>query len=315
MPITNTFPLDFPYSSIFAEQLDTCKDVPFLVCAMFTKSHSTYAERLLQSCKEHGLPYALYEVPTVHRSISLKGSNDTKFTKANFIHFLLDKYQKSILYIDIDCYIAEYPQAIEALVQDGCDFAMYNWLADKQTESYKPVNVKFDDGAGSRVVRDRFYTFSHSIDYYSTEQLISSGAVQFNGNTPHARTLLKLWQTVIERFPDSVDDQCLDYTFNNYVDRLSGLKPVWLDKAYARYAWWIHIRPVINHPDFPYAGNDRQAIEDNSGAKRFYPERAKLLNTNYIFPRECLIDTEEMIFFTQEAGQMIPHKIEQEIWL
>ena len=51
-------------------------DVDFVVAAMFTANVRDRADRLRASLEKAGLNYALYEVPSVHRSISTKGGDD-----------------------------------------------------------------------------------------------------------------------------------------------------------------------------------------------------------------------------------------------
>lgn len=313
--ISSSFPLEFPDIEIYGEQLERLHDFPFLVCGMLTPSHASYADRLMQSCAQFNLPHVLYRVPTVHLSTSPKGSGDLRFTKANFVHFLLERYEKPILYLDADCYFADYPRQIEILVQDGYDFGIYNWLADEHTDAYRPIDVKVDDASGSRIIKKRFYVFSHSVDYYATDQLICSGAVQFYGNTAGARMLLRAWHNVVANFPNSADDECMTFAYNNLVERSMNLRVKWLDKAYARCAWWIYVRPVIDHPDFPDLGQAFLPIPESQGRKCFYPERAQLPRVNPIFPRGYVIDTKEKMLLRPSGGGLVPiGKFEHEIW-
>jgi hypothetical protein len=313
---STNFPLAFSYKRIYDQQLGTLKTAPFVVCAMLTDGFYDYADRLIRSCKLHNLQYVLYEVPTVHQSISPKGTADPSFTKANFIHFLLETHQKPVLYVDVDCLIVDYPNIFEEYIRNKYDFAIYNWLADEHTECYIPVDIEGTNGNETRVIRNRFYKFSHSIDYYSAEQLICSGAVQFYNNTNEARILLREWQNVIAQHPNTADDVCLDYTFNNFILGNLPLKAGWLTKAYIRYAWWIYVRPIINHPDIPRAGGVFQPIPEVQGRKRFYPERAQPKNVDYYFPRDCLIDTKSMVLLKVQNGQLVRWRpLDRKLWL
>jgi hypothetical protein len=313
----SSFPLGLPDLGVLSRQLDDSGSIPYLVAAMFTDGYSEKAERLARSCREHGLPHLICQVPQVHRSISPKGGTDLRFTKANFIHSLLDAHNRPVLYVDADCFISEFPAKIEALVRRGYDFAIYNWLAEEHTESYVPVEVTLNVGGKMQTFANRFYRFSHRIDYYTLDQLICSGATQLYNNTREARNLLRRWHEVILMYPESADDQCLDYAFNNPTGSGPTAKAGWLPKAYARYAWWIYERPVINHPDMPYQGDAFRPIPDSSHGKRFYPERAELRKVEYYFPRDCLIDTERRMLIKGHDGQLIPpwQPITRQLWL
>lgn len=310
------FPLAFPYNSIHSEQLELQGKAPFIVVGMLTKNFSQTAERLTQSCKQHKLPYVLYEVPAVHRSICQNGVQDLRFTKPNFINFLLESHNSPILYIDVDCYFEEKPVAISKLVKDNYDFAIYNWLADEHTECYVPVELKCIRGNEEKIFTDRFYKYTHSVDYFTNKQLICSGAVQFYNNTEGARALLRKWHENIVEFNKAADDECLDYTFNNYFLDNKTLKAGWLKKGYMRYAWWIYERPIINHPKIPYMGDKFLPIPGTDGKKRFYPERSRQKPVKYHFPRDCVIDTEKKLLMRLDRGQLTPWKpVTRKLWL
>lgn len=84
-----------PYYELW--QSDLKSDAPFIVCAMFTDSYRAKAERLAVSIRKFGLAHALFRLPTVHRSISPKGSDDLGFTKAFFIGNMLRRFKRPIL--------------------------------------------------------------------------------------------------------------------------------------------------------------------------------------------------------------------------
>ena len=84
-----------------------------LFVSMYTQSYAMLAERLAISLEKHGLPYAVYEVPTVHNSISEKGSEDSKYTKSSFIREIINRTKKNIVYIDCDCEIKKFPSLLE----------------------------------------------------------------------------------------------------------------------------------------------------------------------------------------------------------
>jgi hypothetical protein len=283
-------------SSVLNAASSSARDIAnstFFVGIMTTRDYLAKGIRLLESCKAHAIPALLYEVPMVHQSVSTKGGTDLSFTKASFIRFLLDKYQKPVLYIDGDCVMLESPSHIFSLVQDGVDFGIYNWLADEHTEAYAPVSVQVQEGWSTVLSTDRFYRYTHSVDYFDPAQLICSGATQFWNNTPKARELLNAWHGIIQRNPRSQDDHCLDFAYNRLGTLFPGLVPRWLDKSYARYPWWPYAKPVIDHPDFPAAVPFPEDVEKREGIPRVDFRKVKRLAVTPVFPREYLIDTRD----------------------
>jgi hypothetical protein len=279
--------------------IDTAR---YIVGAMMTPSHARFGERLAASCRTHSLPLALFELPFVHRSISPKGSSDLRYTKANFVHFLLERYQRPVLYVDVDCVIAQRPTRIDELLATRVDFAIFNWLAEEHTESYIRANITLQDGPVERHTDGRFYRFSHSIDLMSQTQLLGSGAVQWYNNTGAARRLLGCWLGVINKSPCSADDKCLDFAFNNYPKDDPPLRAAWLDKSYARYAWWIYQRPVIDHPEFPSSGQGFTPLDELDGRRRIRMDSLQRRDVDYVFPKDCLIDTRTRTLFRLHAG-------------
>ena len=279
---------------------------PYVVGAMMTPSHARFGERLSASCRAHSLPLALFEVPLVHRSISPLGAEDLRYTKANFVQFLLERYQCPVLYMDVDCVVAQQPTCVDDLLAEQVDFAIFNWLAEEHTESYIRADIAVRDGLGERATHDRFYRFSHSIDWMSQTQLLGSGAVQWYHNTDAARKLLEHWQGVIELSPCSADDKCLDLAFNNYPSHDPQLTAAWLDKSYARYAWWIYQRPVIDHPEFPYSGEGFTPLGELAGKPRIRLNELQRRTVDYVFPKDCLIDTHTRTLLRLEGGRWRP---------
>lgn len=278
-------------SSSSAQDIASAK---FLVGIMSTPDGMDRANRLLASCKAHSLAVVLYEVPTVHWSISMTGSGDLSYTKPSFIRFLLDKYQKPVLYVEGGFIMAHAPSRIFSLVDEGVDFAIYNWLADEHNEAYVPVDVQVKEGWSTVVSTDRYYRYSHRVQYYGPEQLISSGGVEFWNNSGDAQELLNGWQRLIERDPKCEDDHCLDFVFNYRGSALPRLKTAWLDKSYVRMGWWIHVEPVIDHPDIPAIdGGQHESLEGREGIPRVVDRKLKPAPDELIFPRDCLIDTVE----------------------
>ena len=289
----------------------------YVVGAMFTDAYRGEAERLAASCERFGLPYAIHEVPTVHRSISPRGSDDLAFTKANFIRHLLATHGKPILYVDADCEFISEPVLADELVRSGCDFAIYNWLADEHTDAFVAVDVSVANGPP---MKNRFYRFSHSIDWYNTSELICSGAVQFYADSDAARLLLSEWHQTIVAFPGAADDECLSFTYNNLGARAHGLKVHWLPKEYMRCGWWIYIEPVINHSATPLPRKiikaDFVAIKDPAGRKTFHTSLAEVRKDDRLFPRDCLIDTRRGVVGKVVGDQLVTVSLtDQPFWL
>jgi len=309
------FPLELPFQSVVASEQSGA--IPYQVCAMLTESYMQHGERLAASCRKFGLPFAIYVVPTVHNSISHRGTPDPRFTKANFIHFLLETYQMPIVYLDADCYFEEYPALFDQLVREKCDFAIYNWLADKDNCAYRPVPLSLNIDGREQLVTNRYYVFSHSINFISPHQLLCSGAVQFYGNTGAARMLLRNWHEIVAMFPGSADDPCLDFTFNRRLRGTIDLKVKWLPKSYVRYPWWIQARPVINHPDHPSPGTQFITIEDRTRVCRFWLEEAQPHAARTILPSRALLDIETGDVYSRDEVTRTLHligRVEQQLW-
>ena len=262
----------------------------FLIAAMYTPSYAAQAARLEASLRSLGLAYVLFEVPCVHRSISRRGVADAGFTKSAFIRAMLDRYSFPILYVDADVVFRSAPEKIARIIAAGADFAIYNWLGDEHTDAFKALEAS-GSGQHATIQTARYLRFSHSVDHYDPQQLLCSGATQLYCNTSGARALLKAWAMVIEQQPGVADDHCLDCAFNN---DLAGI-PVsasWLGKDYARYAWWVYVKPVIDHPDPPAAGQDFSRFNESPQRPRIHRDRPEIRRDGRLIPRDCIIDVD-----------------------
>jgi len=280
-------------------------DEPVLIVGMFTASYVKTAERLLASLRKLNLPHALFEVPTVHRSISPKGTLDPIYTKANFIWHARELAKRPVLYLDVDTVIRRNPELITQILSKGHDFAILNWLSQKSNDAWIPVPPS--PGAAKGTSANRYFQFSHSIDMVSEDQIVCSGAVQLWGNTEAATGLLAGWHDTILKFPGVADDQCLDFAFNNRLLGWDGrLRPFWLPKSYARYAWWIFDEPIIDHPDFPYSGSDWKHFDDAGSIKRLYRERLAKRTGAPPVPRDGIVDVKTGDFLRMKNNQLVP---------
>lgn len=261
-------------------------DAPFVAIAMFTKDYAAKAARLAASLAKFGLAHALFDVPTVHRSISPKGASDLAYCKPAFIAWALRRFQRPVLYLDADCEIKERPELIWALRRDNTDLAVYNWLADLMNDAWVPEpSMPGITSSGA----PRYWCFSHTIDDYSSTQMNCSGAVQYWGNSDGAARLLAAWQQTIGLHARLADDECLRLAFNRSPGGTLDLRYSWLPKEYARYLFWIYARPVIDHAEIPTLTNaahfdtlDRGAYD----AAQITPRIGKARP----FPRGCIID-------------------------
>jgi hypothetical protein len=257
-----------PYTA-WREQADAA--TPFIVCGLSTPDYRPKAERLAASLG--GLAHALFEAPQVHRSISAKGSQDPTFSKPRFIAAMLARFQKPILYVDSDMVFRAAPELITQLCAEGCDFAIYNWLADPMNDAWRP-----EPGG-------RYWKLYFGVDIASDSQLMGSGAVQLWNGTSAAQRLLADWEQSLLHHPRSEDDHCLDFAYN-HGDR-AGLKARWMPKEYCRIAFWPYVDPVIDHPEFPtpITGSFEQL-----GSERF--DRGAIARTKkrQPFPREAVLD-------------------------
>jgi len=303
------FPL--PFRSLGA--LHGGENASYVIVGMFTDHYRAEAERLAASCERFGLAYDLHAVPTVHHSISARGTDDLSFTKANFIRHMLAAHVKPVLYIDVDCEILSPPVLIDELVRSRHDFAIYNWCADASNEFYMPIEL---GGNGAPETGKRYYRPAGSVLWQSDKQLLCSGCVQFYRPSLAARALLKKWHQTIASMDGCADDMVLDFTFNNLSRwSLLWLRPAWLPKAYARYAWWIRDQPVINHPDFPNRVSAFKPVS-HPARKRIYLSLMQRRGADGPYPRDCVIDTQEGAICKLVDGKLvILARTEAPFWL
>jgi hypothetical protein len=307
----NTFPV--PFKSL--RTISGGRDRAYVIGAMFTPTYAGKAERLALSCEKFELPYVIHEVPAVHRSISGRGTDDLCYTKPNFIRHLLRTHGKPVLYVDADCEFASEPHLIGELAKSRCDFAIYNWYADEYTDRFVPIALS--PLPGQPPVENRFYRFAGSIDWFTETQLGCSGLVQYYRDSAAARALLARWHGTIEEFAGCSDDAALTFAFNNLGWRSRLTKVRWLPKSYARISYWIHTKPVINHPDLYFPGKTAFInIKDPTGRKIIYRSRMEWKVPVLLFPRDCIIDTEQHMVCKLVDGRLIPiESTNQEFWL
>jgi hypothetical protein len=297
-----------PGSNLYAQSLKH-QDLPFVIAAMFTGNRREHADRLKNSLETLALPFVIYEVPAVHRSISKAGTDDIAFCKPNFINDVLQQYGVPVLYVDADVIFRDRPTRVYDLKAENIGFAVYNWFGDVANDGYAPVEVIID---GERV-SDRIYEFSHSIDVYDPTQLVVSGASQYY--TPDARPLLQDWLGAIAQLPNVADDELLDYTYNCIFQKTL-IHAYWWPKEYCRYPWWIHAKPIIDHPQPPAEFDASRQFKTVTGQERFKTGSLRTRPAQGPFPRDCMIDTQEKVLFrANENGVEVVDRINTDLWI
>ena len=178
----------------------------------FYTNHGKYpkkAKALEKSLKRFDLKYDL-----VLLNKNFNSWIDVVFYKATFIFDSLLKFRSSVVWLDIDNEIWQFPSL---LFRDN-DFAIYNWFADQ--DHHLDGQIDFNPNA---------------------KKLLCSGGVQKYGYTAPAIHLLLHWINLLKTKKDiryKGDDQYLDLAFNsgNY-----DLKTLWLPKLTCE---WINIRYI-----------------------------------------------------------------------
>ena len=282
----------------------------YVLGGMFTPDYASRAERLRKSCEALGIPHALFELDAVHTSVSRRGRPDPALTKANFIATLLRRYGKPILYLDIDCVVRERLALVDELVAGQTDFAIFNWAAEPDNEAFVPVDVTLD----GKVIRDRFFIFSHRVKRRSEDQLMASGCVQLYRPSPAAGELLGAWHAAVLRFPRGADDQCLSFAFNNRGPGLQALKARWLPREYARIFSWIDAKPVIDHPELPADDTGFAPLPESGDERWFYVERSEPVEARY--SETSVIDARDRLLYELVDGRLARvGPTEQEYWV
>lgn len=256
----------------------------YVAVAMATPSMLNVAARLRDSLTAHQIEHAIYTVPTVHCSISAKGTPHIEFSKPSFIERCLDVFERSLVYLDADLVLRERP-SFDPLVNDGTDFAIYNFLADDKSDAFAPISLPF----GGKLWKTRFYMLSHKFEMSDSSQLAAAGPTQFYANSKAARKLLQNWKKTIERLPPVADDESLDHAFNTFK---RPLKTKWFGREYCRYPFWLTTRPLIDHPQFPDVSR-KATFRTVTGSERFDMSRIKRRSGPPELPADCIIDVLE----------------------
>ena len=54
---------------------------------------------------------------------------------ARVYQHLLDRFERPVLYLDVDCVVARHPARVDELFAAQVDFAIFNWLAEEHPEA------------------------------------------------------------------------------------------------------------------------------------------------------------------------------------
>ena len=241
------------YSKLVYENLSSQKVDNYIVCSMLTKNYYKFFNRFKFSCIDHDLPIAIYELPDIHYSISMSGSDDMRFSKHRFILSCLERYKCPIVFLDIDLVVCQFPDLFGKITTD---FAIYNWLADIENTAYA-----FDQSTN-------LYYPSHEIRFFSTDQMIGTGPVHYWKPVDSVTELLTRLGRYLSVTPYASDDHMIDVFFNF---RDFDITYTWLPKEYCRFPWWPQVKPVILHPDFPAEVKNRPT----NSLLRFDPSKLK----------------------------------------
>ncbi len=284
---------------------------PYLVVSLHTPSYRAKADRLLASCRRFSLPAVVYELPDIHHSISLKGAPDLAYTKSAVIRLALKTFGKPVFYVDADMVFVEHPTPVRSLIPNF-DFGIYNWFADAQADAWRPIEIP---RPGAPVSGKRYWCFRYALDLWDPAQLFASGASQFWNATAASAALLDDWQNALAEFPTVADDECLDFAFNNRDN--TGLRAAWFDKSYARYPWWPHVKPVVDHPDEITGESGRISLTSPDHRMRYYPERATPLTPHpACFPRGAILDLRDKVLLRAAEDQLlIVGRLKNRFWV
>lgn len=278
-----------------------------LIISMCTPDYIRVALRLCESInKNTEFDFIVFETPTVHKSITPKGSSFLEYSKPSLIAYCLEKYGRSVVYLDSDVIIEQTPLLLNDLFAQNFDFSIYNWLSGEENHCYVPIND---------IQTETLYHFSHKINKSCPNQLICSGAVQFWAPTEKAHTLLNYWFDFIELEPNFTDDIALDFAFNNNTDKLAGMRCLWLPKSYARYAWWIFDKPIINHPYLPNKSNKSIIYSEARDQLRYYQEFFTEMQMPAPIADDELIDIKTKIIYKIISNELVATGyFKNEIW-
>ena len=278
--------------NLYKENINLSFD--FLIISFFTKNLEEKAKRLIASLDFLKLNYKIYKIPEIHTTSNLKGSVNSEYSLPKFILNVIEKYNMPILFVDADMVFHQYPVEIINF-KKKIDFAAYNWFFDRNNAGYFPLPIK--NLEQFQYLKERFYIYSHSVDYLSSSQLFSSSPVLFFSNSLNSKELLLDWLNNIKVYNNCVIDKLLDYTFNITFKFKQKLNTYWLDKSYCRFKFFIFSNPIINHPDELTNRVDTSHGQSDVGGNLRWDLKELVPRESIKFPKEYFIDVKNKAFF------------------
>ncbi len=300
-----------PHAPAFASRPAGADAPPFIVCAMYTADFRPKAERLVASLKALDLPFAVFEVPHVHRSISVHGTLDAAYCKPRFIAALLAAYRCPVVYVDADFEFCRAPDLFRTYAEQGADFAIYNWLTDLMNDAWAPHLGRPERHPTGHA---RYWRFGFAIDKASLTQMLCSGGVQYWAPTEAAQGLLAAWENRIVGAPLTPDDENLDFAYNFHPRERGGVNARWLPKEYSRSAHWLYVDPTINHRDIasPRVPGQFQHLDNARVNAAELTDIAKARP----FPRAAELDlVAGNVLFTDAGGRAVMMPLTQPFYL
>lgn len=238
------------YSKLYHSSQSENPQEDFLVVSCFTKNYEHYAKEFLHSILDKRLPCVIYEIPEIHHSVSISGTEDMRFSKHNFIISCLRYFKSNILFLDIDLILIDYP---DIFLNSRFDFMIYNWLSDIHNTGYRIEEDSIDNISKSNHIHKEYKPVIN-IPYYDPNQLLCSGPVQYYKPKPEIFRFLSTLGEYLSLNPLASDDHLMDVFFNfNKFNISYG----WLPKEYCRFPWWPHIKPTILHNNWPTPEQNR----------------------------------------------------------
>ena len=177
-------------------------------------------ERLKQQAHRHGFDFYAEEL----KGVLAKGGYQKAISyKATFIRKMIDKWKRSVLYLDCDMHIHNPPVMFTT---DQYDFMAFNWNADTRVSTHKSV-------------------------LFDWNVLETSGGIFYFNNTTPARRLLASWKSALLKHPSKADDRLLAMSFKEFDKKT--LRYYWIPMEYFYVPQYYrltipHNKVVISHP-------------------------------------------------------------------
>ncbi|HYE63520.1 MAG TPA: hypothetical protein VD997_16135 [Phycisphaerales bacterium] len=172
-------------------------------------NYAAYAAKLRASCEKFGIEHQIEQLPSGGDWVRNLGF------KPRFVYDKLLKNKKSVVWMDADCEVMQYPALLD---DDQYDLMIYNWYAEANP------GARFHD---------------------ATRLGPASGVFRVKYGAPMLQ-FLHAWMQQCQKLPRMRDDLLLGHVYSNW--KGPKLRTFWLPKAYNRMdSHWPEVEPVINH--------------------------------------------------------------------